>query len=190
LSPDTNLGRAQGIDFGSYLNSIPRQLVSLSLSSRRRNAAAALLLALSATACLSGTDPNVGTPSNPATETYAASLGVNVAQMTKLSNDLYYQDLTVGTGTQVTPGKQLTVNYTGWLTNGFQFDTSIGKTPFTFTLQGAQVIAGWDLGIVGMHAGGKRRLVIGSNLGYGPGGFGTIPGNATLVFDVTVVSTQ
>jgi peptidylprolyl isomerase len=164
--------------------------VSPSLSFRRRNAAAALFLALSATACLGGTEPNVGTPSNPATDTYAASLGVDITQMTKLSNDLFVQDLTVGTGTQVTPGKQLTVNYSGWLTNGFQFDTSIGKTPFTFTLQGAQVIAGWDLGIVGMHAGGKRRLVIGSNLGYGPGGVGPIPGNATLVFDVTVVSTQ
>ena len=164
--------------------------MSLSLSFGRRNAAAALLLALSATACLSGSEPNLGTPSNPATETYAASLGVNIAQMTRLSNDLFVQDLTVGTGTQVTPGKQLTVNYTGWLVNGNQFDTSIGKAPFTFTLQGAQVIAGWDLGIVGMRAGGKRRLVIGSNLAYGPSGVGTIPGNATLVFDVTVVSTQ
>lgn len=170
--------------------------MSLRLSVGRRNAVAALVLALSATACLSTSEPNYGTPSNPATETFATTLGVDLTQMTKLSSDLYYQDITVGTGTQVTPGKQLTVNYTGWLTNGTQFDTSVGATPFTFTLQGAQVIAGWDLGIVGMRVGGKRRLVIGSNLGYGPSaqygsnGALVIPSNATLVFDVTVVSTQ
>jgi FKBP-type peptidyl-prolyl cis-trans isomerase len=170
--------------------------VSISLPLGRRNAAAALLIALSATACLSSTEPNAGPPSNPATETYAASLGVNIAQMTKLSDNLYVQDLTVGTGTQVTPGKQLTVTYTGWLANGIQFDSNVGATPFTFTLQGAQVIAGWDLGLVGMRAGGKRRLAIGSSLGYGPtaqyDGLGrlVIPSNATLVFDVSVVSTQ
>jgi peptidylprolyl isomerase len=153
-------------------------------------------MALSATACLSTSEPNLGTPSNPATETFASSLGINVSQMTKVSDDLYYQDLTVGTGTQVSPGKDLSVTYTGWLANGSQFDSNVGKDALTFTLQTGVVITGWDVGIVGMRAGGKRRLVIGSNLAYGPYpqydqlGRLVIPSNATLVFDVTVLSTQ
>lgn len=172
--------------------------MSLRLSFGRRNAAAALLIALSATACLSGTEPSVqNDPSDPATETYASSLGVDMTAMTKYSSDLYYQDLVVGTGAPVAPGKQLTVDYTGWLPNGTKFDTNDGNGPYgPFTLQAAQVIAGWDLGIVGMHVGGKRRLLVGSNLGYGPNilrdSFGNvvIPANSTLVFDVTVLSTQ
>lgn len=109
-----------------------------------------------------------------------------------MSTDLYYQDLTVGTGTQVTPGKQITVTYTGWLVNGTKFDSN--GTGYQFTLQSASVIAGWDLGIVGMKVGGKRRLVIGSNLAYGPNamrnqsGVVVIPSNATLVFDVAITA--
>ena len=152
---------------------------------RRRALALAPLLF---TACLSGTDS--GSPSDPATETYAPTLGVNIAQMTKISNALYYQDLIVGTGVTAASGKSLSVNYTGWLVDGTQFDTSIGKAPISFTLGVGTVIPGWDLGLLGMRVGGKRRLVIGSDLAYGSGGFGVIRPNSTLVFDVQLLSVQ
>jgi FKBP-type peptidyl-prolyl cis-trans isomerase len=152
-----------------------------------RRAAAATLVILAA-GCLKGTEP--GTPSNPATETYAASLGVNLAQMTKISDDLYIQDVIAGGGTQAAALKTLNVTYTGWLVNGTQFESNIGKSPLSFMLATNAVIPGWDLGLVGMRAGGTRRLVIGSNLGYGSGGNGIIPGNATLVFVVQLLSVQ
>lgn len=148
-------------------------------------AACALMLAVG---CLKGTEPS--TPSNPATETFASSLGVNLSQMTKLSNDLYIQDVIAGGGTPAAALNRLTVTYTGWLANGTQFDSNVGKSPFSFHVATDSVIAGWDQGLIGMHAGGTRRLVIGSNLGYGPGGNGIIPGNATLVFVVQLLSVQ
>ncbi len=129
--------------------------------------------------------------SDPAVETYAASLGVNISAMTKLSNALYVQDLVTGTGATATAGHGLTVTYTGWLPNGTQFDSNVGKTPFPFTLGTGFVIAGWDQGIVGMKVGGTRRLVIGSALGYGAAGFPPlIPSNETLVFTVQLLSVQ
>lgn len=161
------------------------------LSSGFRNAAAAILLLTSASACLSGTEPGSSTPSNPATDTYAAALGVNIAGMTRLSNDLYIQDLVVGTGAAAATGSALTVTYSGWLTSGFLFDSNVGKAAYPVTL-GAKpgVIDGWNQGVVGMKVGGKRRLVIGSNLGYGPNAYGPIPGNSTLVFDVAVATVK
>ena len=150
--------------------------------------AGAALLTLFAAGCLSGTDP--GAASNPATETFAASLGVNLSQMTKVSNDLYYQDLVVGTGTAVATGKSVNVTYTGWFVNGTQFDSNVGGSPFPFIVGVGAVIPGWDLGLPGMKAGGKRRLVIGSSLGYGQSGYLSIPPNTTLVFDVQVISAQ
>ena len=131
------------------------------------------------------------TPSNPATETYAAALGVNIAGMTKISNDLYVQDLVVGTGATAAAGSAITVTYSGWLTSGYLFDSNVGKTAFPLTLGAVPgVIDGWDLGLVGVKAGGKRRLVIGSNLGYGGAANGPIPANSTLVFDVTVLTVK
>ena len=162
--------------------------MSLSLVRLRRRAVALGLAPLLLAACLSGTDS--GSPSDPATETYAPSLGVNIAQMTKISNALYYQDLVTGTGVTAATGKSLSVNYTGWLVDGTQFDTSIGKAPISFTLGVGTVIPGWDLGLLGMRVGGKRRLVIGSDLAYGSGGFGVIRPNSTLVFDVQLLSVQ
>jgi len=162
--------------------------MSLSLVRLRRRAVALGLAPLLLAACLSGTDS--GSPSDPATETYAPSLGVNIAQMTKISNALYYQDLITGTGVTAATGKSLSVNYTGWLVDGTQFDTSIGKEPISFTLGVGTVIPGWDLGLLGMRVGGKRRLVIGSDLAYGSGGFGVIRPNSTLVFDVQLLSVQ
>jgi FKBP-type peptidyl-prolyl cis-trans isomerase FkpA len=155
----------------------------------RRRAISLLPLGLLA-ACLTGTD--TGSPSNPATDTYAASLGVNIAQMTKISDALYIQDLIVGpgSGTTAAVGKTVSVTYTGWLVDGTQFESNIGGTPLVFPLGAGRVIQGWEIGILGMRPGGKRRLVIGSDLAYGSGGNGIIRPNSTIVFDVQLLSVQ
>jgi len=140
-------------------------------------------------ACSSNNDaPNI--PSNPAVEIYASSLNVSIASMTKKQDALYVQDLVVGTGADVVVGKTIRVVYSGYLINGTKFDSNVGGTAFPVLLGAGQVIAGWDLGLQGMKVGGKRKLVIGSALGYGRGGSGPIPANATLVFDVEVLSLQ
>jgi FKBP-type peptidyl-prolyl cis-trans isomerase FkpA len=102
-------------------------------------------------------------------------------------------DLTPGTGTAAASGLNLTVDYTGWLYDpskadgkGLVFDTSIGKTPFTFTLGIGQVIKGWDAGLVGMKVGGIRRLVVPPSLGYGSVRNNSIPPYATLLFEITL----
>lgn len=97
-------------------------------------------------------------------------------------------DETVGTGQEVKKGDTITVNYTGTLSNGKVFDTSIGKQPFTTQIGVGQVIRGWDLGLIGMKVGGKRKLTIPSDLGYGPQGQGAIPPNSTLIFEVDLLS--
>lgn len=129
-------------------------------------------------------------PSNPAVETYAPSLGVSIAQMTRRSDNLFIQDLVVGTGPEAVVGRTVDARYTGWLINGSRFDSNVGGPAFSFGLGAGQVIPGWDQGIVGMRVGGKRKLVIGSALGYGPGGSGPIPPNATLVFDVELLGVR
>jgi FKBP-type peptidyl-prolyl cis-trans isomerase FkpA len=107
-------------------------------------------------------------------------------------------DTVQGSGTVAISGRTLTVNYTGWLYDatktdfkGTQFDTSIGKAPFTFRLGAGQVIPGWDQGLLGMRAGGKRTLVVPAAMGYGRAGSGTaIPPDSALVFEVDLISVQ
>jgi len=120
--------------------------------------------------------------------TFASSLGITLSAMTKTASGLYYQDTQAGTGVTAVSGNHLTMHYTGYLTNGSTFDTSIGKTPFGFTLGSGQVIAGWDEGVAGMKVGGTRKLVIPPSLGYGPTTVGSIPANSILVFTVQLVS--
>src|SRR3954467_6441102 len=105
------------------------------------------------------------------------------------SSGLTYWDITVGTGTTATKGKTVSVHYTGWLTNGKKFDSSVDRgQPFQFPLGGGQVIKGWDEGVEGMKIGGKRQLKIPPDLGYGArGAGGVIPPNATLIFDVELL---
>ncbi len=106
-------------------------------------------------------------------------------------------DVRVGTGAEAASGKRLAVNYSGWLysataaeNKGSMFDTSVGRGAYVFTLGAAQVIKGWDQGIVGMRVGGLRRIVIPPELGYGSQQMGSIPPNSTLVFDVELVAVQ
>ena len=106
--------------------------------------------------------------------------------------NLVIEDKVAGTGEEATVGKKVSVHYSGFLTNGTMFDSSIPrKTPFTFTLGAGEVIQGWDKGVVGMKVGGKRKLTIPSKLGYGPrGAGGVIPPNATLIFDVELLKVE
>ena len=106
-------------------------------------------------------------------------------------------DLLVGAGTTAANGNTLGVNYVGWLydasqpnNQGAQFDASPAGTPFSFTLGAGQVIEGWDRGIVGMNVGGVRRLVIPPSLAYGDTRRGIIPPNATLIFQIELVTVQ
>lgn len=117
--------------------------------------------------------------------------------MSTPSDTLTQTDLRVGTGPDTATGRRVTVNYTGWLydsakpdNKGTQFDSSIGRGPFTFLLGAGQVIKGWDQGVAGMKVGGQRRLIIPPSLGYGASANGPIPANATLVFDVEVLGVQ
>ena len=108
---------------------------------------------------------------------------------TPQSAGLVVKDEIVGKGPAAKSGDNVTVNYTGWLTDGTKFDSSLDRNqPFTFPLGGGQVIAGWDQGVVGMKVGGKRKLTIPPDLGYGAqGAGGTIPPNATLVFEIELL---
>ncbi len=114
---------------------------------------------------------------------------VDAAEWTKQASGLETWDATEGTGDAVKPGGTVTVHYTGWLTNGKQFDSSVGRQPITFPL--GRVIKGWQEGIPGMKPGGVRRLKIPANLGYGAAGAGAdIPPNATLIFEVELISAK
>ncbi len=99
-------------------------------------------------------------------------------------------DEVVGTGAEAVAGKEIMVNYVGTLTNGTKFDSSYDRNqPFKFVLGAGQVIAGWDQGFAGMKVGGKRKLTIPPELGYGSAGAGaSIPPNATLIFEVELLN--
>lgn len=109
----------------------------------------------------------------------------------KMDNGLQIQDLQIGTGPEVRVGQGLTMHYSGKLEDGTKFDSSYDRgEPFQFILGAGQVIKGWDLGIQGMKVGGKRKLTIPPDLGYGVRGIGPIPPNATLIFEVEVLAAQ
>jgi FKBP-type peptidyl-prolyl cis-trans isomerase len=107
------------------------------------------------------------------------------------TGELIIEDLVVGTGDPVAAGNVATVHYVGWLMDGTQFDSSRDRgEPFTFQVGAGRVIAGWDQGIPGMRVGGTRRLTIPPHLAYGSQGNGPIPPNATLRFEVELLSFQ
>lgn len=114
------------------------------------------------------------------------------AQETTTPSGLKYTDLETGSGDEAQSGKVVNVHYTGWLENGTKFDSSHDRrSPFSFSLGAGQVIRGWDEGVAGMKVGGKRRLTIPADLGYGArGAGGLIPPNATLIFEVELTGVK
>jgi FKBP-type peptidyl-prolyl cis-trans isomerase len=105
--------------------------------------------------------------------------------------DLKVEDLVVGQGPEAKCGNTVTAHYTGWLTNGEKFDSSVDRgTPFQFRLCEGQVIKGWDQGILDMKVGGKRKLTIPAELAYGDREVGPIPANSILVFEVELLNVE
>jgi len=132
-------------------------------------------------------------PAKKAPAKPAASVPTKVGGApTKTASGLEYWDIKVGTGAVAQSGKHVKVDYTGWLTNGKKFDSSVGTgKPFDFMLGASQVIKGWDEGVAGMKVGGKRQLRIPPDLAYGAAGYPpVIPANSTLIFDVQLVDVR
>jgi FKBP-type peptidyl-prolyl cis-trans isomerase FkpA len=150
-----------------------RSLVSLSL-----------LLALAA--CGPRGDRAARTPG------FSKELGIDTRALAKTESGLRYVDVKKGQGEEAATGRTVAVQYTGWLANGKKFDSSRDRNePFSFTIGAQQVIAGWDEGVAGMRVGGRRKLVIPAELGYGPAGAPPdIPPNSTLVFDVELLDVR
>lgn len=121
-----------------------------------------------------------------------ASKSASTSSVVTLPDGLKYEVLREGNGPVAKAGQTVAVHYTGWLTNGTKFDSSVDRgQPFDFTLGQGQVIKGWDEGVAGMKVGEKRKLTIPPQLGYGErGAGGVIPPNATLVFDVELLGIQ
>lgn len=145
----------------------------------RRLSLIVVLTALSVTSAACGGSESA----NPA----VVSGSADVSRLTAIDN-------VVGTGEIAVTGHELTVHYEGWLYDvnapefkGSQFDSTIGGSPFSFTLGTGEVISGWDQGLLGMRVGGNRTLIIPSGLAYGREGNGPIPPNAAVVFDIELV---
>jgi FKBP-type peptidyl-prolyl cis-trans isomerase FkpA len=107
-----------------------------------------------------------------------------------MATELQIEKLTTGSGPAPRKGQTVSVHYSGWLTTGEKFDSSVDRNePFAFVLGGGQVIAGWDQGVASMRAGDKVRLTIPSHLAYGEHGYpGAIPPNATLIFEIELLA--
>jgi FKBP-type peptidyl-prolyl cis-trans isomerase len=149
------------------------------------------LLALSASLALStaACTKKEPAPAGQGAEQNASQTNVAPADA---SAELKIEDVQVGNGAEAVAGKQVSVHYTGTLTDGKKFDSSLDRgQPFKFLLGAGQVIQGWDKGVAGMKVGGKRKLTIPPSLGYGErGAGGIIPPNATLVFDVELLGVE
>lgn len=136
------------------------------------------------------TNPANSAPSSP---TSNADFGPEEKVNATLNpvTELKIEDLKAGVGDEAVTDKKVTVNYKGMLTDGTQFDSSYDRDePFSFTLGAGQVIAGWEKGVVGMKVGGKRKLTIPPELGYGAQQVGKIPANSTLIFEVELLKVE
>jgi FKBP-type peptidyl-prolyl cis-trans isomerase len=148
---------------------------------------AAFAVMLLVTGCLTHPDRCAAImPSDPATETFAPSLNVNLSQMTRTADGVYLQDFVVGTGDELTTATTVEINYTAYLPNGALVDQS-SQGPVVLDLQ-TNAAAGVAEGMVGMNIGGQRLLVVPSNLALGPCGRGPIPPNSTLVYTIELLA--
>jgi len=139
--------------------------------------------------CSIGENSTLPPFSDPALQTYDASTGVVISNMTRVTAQLFTQDLVAGTGRTVAVGDSITVFYSGRLSTGFQFDARVAPAaPFSTVLADTRLIAGWVDGLPGMKVGGTRRLVIGPALAYEFQSRSSIPPNSVLVFDVQVTA--
>lgn len=129
--------------------------------------------------------PVVASPS----EERALSSATTTAGEVVTRSGLKYLDVKLGTGATAKPGDVVEVHYTGWLADGRKFDSSLDRRqPFAFQVGGGQVVKGWDEGLVGLRVGGKRKLVIPPELGYGKNGVpGSIPPNAVMIFEIELL---
>jgi peptidylprolyl isomerase len=123
-------------------------------------------------------------PDDPREVEFSADLGIDLDAMTQTESGLYWTTTAAGAGKPTVAGDEMAVHYTGMLADGTVFDSSVDRGPLPMVLEETSLIAGWTEGVTGMVLGEKRRLVIPPALGYGPGGNGPIPPNATLIFDV------
>lgn len=159
---------------------------------RARSGVAPVLAALALGACAGG--PAYG-PANPApwdpeSVVFAPELGVALAAMERRPSGLYVQDLAGGEGEEIRRGDEVTLHYVAYLPDGTIVDTTSGGEPIRFRVGRDRVIRGWLEGVPGMRPGGIRRLVVRPALAYGARGQPPIPPNATLVFDLQVVSVR
>ncbi len=145
-------------------------------------ACAAATLLVTAAACTKKTDDTAATSASAPAADSTPQTGASVTS-------LKIEELKAGTGAEAIAGKTVKVHYTGWLTDGKKFDSSVDRgQPFEFSLGKGHVIKGWDQGVAGMKVGGKRKLTIPADLGYGAAGAqGAIPPNATLIFEVELL---
>lgn len=135
------------------------------------------------------------TPTNVISPTLSLAVSPTKPQTTPIPTfgpvtELKVEDTKVGTGAEVKSGNTVTVHYIGRLTNGEVFDSSVGRQPFATVIGMGQVIKGWDQGILGMKVGGIRRLIIPPDLAYGSQGAGSIPPDATLIFDIELLDVK
>jgi FKBP-type peptidyl-prolyl cis-trans isomerase len=149
-------------------------------------AVVAIILALTAVFMLAQSTAKKSTTPSTSAPTKVTGDGV------KTASGLIYWDIRVGNGEVAKEGSRVRVHYTGWLTSGKKFDSSVDAgTPFDFRIGNGEVIKGWEEGVAGMKVGGKRQLRIPAELGYGAAGYpGVIPANATLIFDVQLLAVQ
>lgn len=166
-------------------------------------AVAAIVAVLGCQESKSGSTP-AGTTSGTTTTTTTTSSGSGMSATAKtetpaadvkevtLPSGLKYQELTVGPGAEATNGKRVSIHYTGRLTNGEKFDSSLDRgQPLEFTLGAGEMIAGFDAGVLGMKVGGKRKITLPPDLAYGAAGRPpVIPPNSTLIFDLELVDVK
>jgi len=157
---------------------------------------AGMMKSVAAIAIILGLTAVVVAAQSPARKTSGASTTAPTkvtGEGVKTPSGLIYWEIRVGNGDTAKEGSHVRVHYTGWLTNGKKFDSSVDAgRPFDFTLGNGEVIKGWDEGVSGMRVGGKRQLRIPPDLAYGAEGTpgGPIPPNATLIFDVQLLGVQ